>query len=84
MAARSEEAVRKGPYGRADDTEFPGVSQGCQGVPDSMGWWEGQEQWKGCLARTRFREPRSPGSRRPLTHPMAPAAASGQPVPRGP
>lgn len=84
MAARSEEAVRKGRYGRADDTEVPGVSQGCQGVPDSMGWWEGQEQWKGCLARTRFREPRSPGSRRPLTHPMAPAAASGQPVPRGP
>lgn len=80
MAARLEEAVRKGPCGWADDAEVPGVSQGCQGVPDSMGWWEGQEQRKGCLARTHFREPRSRGSRDPLTRPMTPAAASGQAV----
>lgn len=69
MVARSEEEVRKGPCGRADDAEVPGVSQGCQGVPDSMGWWEGREQRKGCLTWTCFREPRSRGSRHPRPAP---------------
>ena len=69
MVARWEEAVRKGPCGWADDAEVPGVSQGCQGVPDSMGWWEGREQRKGCLTWTRFREPRSRGSRQPRPAP---------------